>query len=142
LLRFLLLWAGTLPASQTGSSVVTFHTWRRIHRAAALLVSFIGIVHCGVTFLMYSEWSPDAVWFLGTGLSLVFLAAMNVAHVGIEPCDLPTAPAVLWGNFVFAGFGIAAAIAVAEPQGYVVLAGLIVQAIAGLATLRPPQHQV
>jgi hypothetical protein len=115
--------------------VGTFATWRRIHRASSYLVGIIALVHIGATYMMYDEWSPDAVWFLGTGVGLFCMAVMNIAHVGLEPCALPTAPAVRWLNWLLAGLGTAAIVAVPEPQGYAIFAGLIGQAVAGQRTL-------
>jgi hypothetical protein len=63
------------------------------------------------------------------------LAVSNWSHVGLEPCSQPTAPVVRWANLAFVLLGIAAVIAVREPQAYLVLAALVVQAIAGTRTL-------
>jgi hypothetical protein len=115
--------------------VGTFATWRRIHRASSYAVGVIALVHIAVTFMMYDAWSPDAVWFLGTGVCLLCMAVMNIAHVGLEPCALPTAPAVRWLNWLLVGLGVAAIVAVPEPQAYAVFAGLVGQAIAGQKTL-------
>jgi hypothetical protein len=66
-----------------------------------------------------------------------------LSHVGLAPCDLPTAPVVLWANIAYAVFGIGAVVAVPEPQAYVILVALIAQATAGHVTLRsaaaPPE---
>jgi hypothetical protein len=63
---------------------------------------------------------------------------MNWSHVGIEPCRLPTAPVVRWANFIFVVYGVGAVVAVPEPQAYLILAALALQAIAGSVTLRGP----
>jgi hypothetical protein len=118
--------------------VGSFAAWRRIHRASSYLVGVIALVHMAVTFRMYDEWSPDAVWFLGTGVGLLCMAVMNIAHVGLEPCSLPTAIAVRWLNWLLVGLGIAAIVAVPEPQAYAIVAGLAAQAIAGQKTLTGP----
>jgi hypothetical protein len=115
--------------------VITFRTWRIVHRAATSVLALFAILHSALTFVLYDQWAPDAVWFLGTGLGLLFLAVSNWAHVGLEPCRQPTAPVVRWANFVFVMLGIAAVIAVPEPQAYLVLAALVVQAVAGTRTL-------
>jgi hypothetical protein len=85
--------------------------------------------------MLYDEWSPDAVWFLGTGIALLTIAVVNWAHLGEEPCTLPTAKVVRWLNLVYLLFGIGAVVAVPEPQAYVILAGLVLQAVAGTRTL-------
>lgn len=99
-------------------------------------VSVVALVHCAVTPMMYARLSPNAVWFFGTGLGLLLLGVLNWTHVGVEPCDMPTAPVIRWANLVFLAFGLAAVAAVNEPQAWVVVAGLAGQAIAGWFTLR------
>ena len=118
---------------------MTFEHWRLVHRTATAVVGVVGLVHSSLTMVFYDSWSPDAVWFLGTGFALLLLAVMNWSHVGLGPCDLPTAPVVRWSNVVFALFGVGAVIAVAEPQAFVVLIGLVFQAVAGFVTLKAPE---
>jgi hypothetical protein len=112
-----------------------FHAWRRVHRGASFVLGALAIVHVAVTPLRGDGWTADAVWFMGTGLGLLFLAGMNVAHVGLGPCRMPTAPAVRIANWVFAAFGVAATFAVPEPQAVVILLALVLQAIASHRTL-------
>jgi hypothetical protein len=112
-----------------------FWRWRLVHRTSSVMVALIALIHCGLTFMIYGEWSPDAVWFLGTGIGLFGIAVMNIAHVGLEPCYQPTAPPLRWLNWLFVGLGLAALYAVREPQAFVIVAALVGQAIASLATL-------
>ena len=107
-----------------------------IHKVSSATVSLVALVHCAVTPLMYSRLSPNAVWFLGTGLGLLLLGILNWAHVGVEPCDMPTAPIIRWANVLFLVFAFAAVAAVNEPQAWVVVAGLMGQTVAGWFTLR------
>jgi hypothetical protein len=106
------------------------------------MVALIALIHCGLTFMIYGEWSPDAVWFFGTGIGLFAVAVMNIAHVGLEPCYQPTAPALRWLNWLFVGLGLAALYAVREPQAFVIVAALLGQAIASVATLSGPAKNV
>ena len=119
---------------------MSFTNWRRIHLTASAVVILVALAHVAMTPVLYDTWTPDTVWFAGTGLGLLFLGVSNWAHVGVEPCALPTAPVVRWASIVFAGFGVAAVTAVPGPQAYLLLAGLIGQAVAGLATLRVSPH--
>jgi hypothetical protein len=114
----------------------TFQWARRLHRACAAILAALALVHCVLTFRLYSMWSPEAVWFLGAGLGLLLLAVVNWAHVGVEPCDMPTAPVVRWAKFAFATFGVAALVAVPVPQAFVIALALVGQSLAGLRTLR------
>ena len=119
---------------------MSFPTWRRIHRVSSGIVGVIALVHCAVTFVFYDEWSPNAVWFFGTGIGILTIAIINFAHVGLEPCRQPTAPVVRWLNYVYVGLGLAALVAVPEPQALLIVAGLIGQAIASFVTLPGPQR--
>lgn len=86
--------------------------------------------------MMDSRLSPNAIWFLGTGLGLLLLGVLNWTHVGVEPCGMPAAPVIRWANVVVLVFSFGAVVAVNEPQAWVIVAGLMGQAIAGWFTLR------
>ena len=115
-----------------------FVKWRWIHRTSSGLVAFVSLIHIGVTFVMYDDWSPNAVWFFGTGVGLLSIAIMNLAHVGLEPCRQPTAPVLRWLNWVFVFLGASALYAIREPQAFVIVLGLVGQAAAGVITLPGP----
>jgi hypothetical protein len=117
-----------------------FHRARWVHRISSVVLCLMSLVHSGFTAIAYERWTPGAAWFLGTGLGLLFLGVMNIAHVGVEPCRMPTAPPVRWANWVAALFGIGAAIAVPQPQAYVVLASLLLVAVSGQWTLLGPSR--
>ena len=117
---------------------MTYPGWRKVHLAASWTVVLLAVLHASLTPLIYDEWSPDAVWFLGTGIGLLIAAAFNLAHIGLEPCTQPTAKLVRWTNYLFVAFGMAATLAVPEPQSFVVLLALLVQAVACRHTLAGP----
>lgn len=117
---------------------MAFSTWRAIHRSSSALVAVIALIHCGVTFVFYDQWSPNAVWFFGTGVGMFTIAAMNFAHVGLGPCRQPTAPLIRWLDCLFVGLGLAALVAVPEPQAILVVIGLTGQAVASFVTLPGP----
>ena len=112
-----------------------FVPWRIAHRSASFALAALAIVHVALTVTLYDSWSPDAVWFVGTGLGLLLLAGMNLAHVGLGPCTMPTAPAVRVANWLFVLFGFGAFLAVPEPQAGVIVAALVIQAISSHRTL-------
>ena len=119
---------------------MSFSAWRLIHRTATGIVGALAVAHVAMTAMIYDTWSPDALWFLLSGLGLLVLALMNWAHVGLEPCDLPTAPAVRWANVAYVVAGFAALVAVPQPHAFVLVAALITQAVASFSTLRPARH--
>jgi hypothetical protein len=117
---------------------MNYPLWRRIHLISSGLIAIISIAHLGLTFGIYHDWTPDAVWFFGAGLGLMLIAVSNLAHIGVEPCRQPTTRLIRLANWVYAGFGLATLIAVPEPQAFVLVALLWVQAIASHKTLPGP----
>lgn len=117
---------------------MSFAVWRRVHRAASATVGFVALLHVLLTAHLYQEWSAEALWFLTSGVGLVLLAVVNWAHVGLEPCQQPTAPVVRWANFAYLLLGTGALLAVPEPQAVLLVVSLAAQAVAGRATLRGP----
>jgi hypothetical protein len=120
---------------------MSFAAWRIVHRVATAFIGVMGLLHASFTFTMYDGWGPDALWFMGTGLSLVFLAVINWAHVGTEPCTMPTAPVVRHANVAYALFGFAAVLAVPQQHAWLLAAALLMQAVAGLFTLAGPERR-
>src|SRR5689334_24489425 len=100
-----------------------FRRWRWAHRVSSGIVGIVALIHCAVTFVFYDSWSPNAVWFFGAGVGLLSNSVMNLAHVGLEPCHQPTAPVVRWLNVLFLVLGLAALVAVPEPQAILIVAG-------------------
>ena len=50
---------------------------RLFYRITAYSLS-LGVIHTALTPLFYDRFSPDALWFAGTGLALVFLGLLNL----------------------------------------------------------------
>ncbi len=115
-----------------------YRVWRRVHFASSGALAVLASLHAGLTPILYRRWDADAVWFLGTGLGLLLLSALNLTHLGPEPCRDPTAPVVRWANWAFFTFGIGALAAVPEIQALVIVAALAGQAVACGKTLPGP----
>jgi hypothetical protein len=113
---------------------------RQAHLIASGAVGVIALTHSALTFVFYREWGSEAVWFLGTGLGLMVVSALNLSHIGIEPCHSPTAKLVRWANWLFALFEIAAVVAIPEPQAFLMLGALGVQAVVAHWTLPGPER--
>ena len=95
----------------------------------------IALVHIGLAVPIYREWSPDAVWFVGTGIGLLVLAALNLAHIGVEPCHQPTARFVRVVNWLYAIFALATLLAVPEPQAVALAFLMVLQSLVAARTL-------
>jgi hypothetical protein len=115
-----------------------FATWRSVHRVASGLVGAVAALHCVVTFFIYDIGTVDALWFFGTGLGLLLLGVANWSHVGAGPCTRPTAPVLRYANVIYAAFAVAALFVIREPQALLLTLALLLQAIAGFATLKGP----
>jgi hypothetical protein len=119
-----------LPAGYPG--------WRRVHVLASWMVAGVGAAHCVVTAFAFRTWSPDTVWFLGAGLGVLLVGLLNLVHIGVGPCHMPTVRFVRLANLVFAVFSVAALLAVPEPQTVVLVVALAAQVWAGRVTMPGP----
>ena len=117
---------------------MSYRRWRGLHLGASSLLALLALVHVGLAWPIYRSWTPEAVWFAGTGLGLFVLAGINLAYIGVAPCRQPTTKAIRIANYLMAAFGVAAVIAIPEAQAGVVLAALLGQAVAGPRTLPGP----
>ena len=115
--------------------MIGYQTARRIHIATSGFIVAIALVHIGLAAPIYREWSPDAVWFVGTGIGLLVLAALNLAHIGVEPCHQPTARFVRAVNWLYAVFALVTLLAVPEPQAVALAFLMVVQSLVAPKTL-------
>lgn len=69
----------------------------RLHVASAWVVTAVGSIHCMATPILYDAWEPATVWFLGAGMGLLLLGAVNLAGAGM--------PALRLANALFLAFG-------------------------------------
>ncbi len=111
---------------------------RRIHLLGSWTVTLIAAAHCVVTAFAFSAWSERAVWFLGAGLGVLLVGTLNLVHIGLDPCRMPTARFVVAVNWVYLVFGVAVLVAVPQPQAIALVMALSAQAIASRVTLPGP----
>lgn len=122
----------TLPEGYAG--------WRRVHLLASWICTGVGLAHLGVAAFSFDSWTARAVWFVGAGLGVLVVGTLNLAHIGLGPCRMPTVAFVRAVNAVYALFGAAAVFAVSEPPAVVLVVVLIAQVIAGRRTLPGPER--
>jgi hypothetical protein len=108
--------------------------FRRIVSAGLLL---LGSIHVAFTAVAFEEWSLDAVWFAGTGLSLVFAGLFNLA------CDRSTGRRVLAHclvvNIMGSVYSVAVIVTLSEPRAWVGLHVFLAATASTLGLLlRPP----
>lgn len=93
----------------------------------------LGTLHTLLTPMFYPDFSPNAVWFAGSGLTLVFLGAINVAR--LHSRDTLLRRMCLAANLTGTLFCTVVALAVPEPQAYLAV-GLAAAAL--VASALPP----
>ena len=118
--------------------MIDYHVARRIHLTASGLIAAIAVVHIGLAFPIYREWRADAVWFVGSGLGILLLAALNFTHIGVEPCHQPTARFVRAANWLYAVFALFTLLAVPELQTIVLVLLMLIQSLMASRTLPGP----
>jgi hypothetical protein len=91
---------------------------KNFYRISAYLL-LIGVIHTALTPLFYDKFSPDALWFAGTGLALVFLSLLNIVTERVRaPWMLRICVAA---NLVGCVYGILIVIALPEIQAFISL---------------------
>lgn len=93
---------------------------RRFYKIAAYSLS-LGVIHTALTPLFYDRFSPDALWFAGTGLALVFLGLLNI--VAERVWETWALNVCIAANLIGCVYGILTVIVLPEIQAYV---GLLV----------------
>lgn len=97
------------------------------YKIVSYLIMITGAIHTIMTPVFYSTFSIDAVWFAGTGLSLVFLGLLNLSAIQARISIIFTICIV--ANLIGAIYSVLIVIALREPQAYgalvIVVAALI-----------------
>jgi hypothetical protein len=107
---------------------------------SASICALLGVVHVGFTFANYEQLSPAAVWFAGTGMALVLLAALNWATLAGPPPRPGIRRLVVGLDLLMVAHGVLAVRAVAEPPAYVVLATSVALTLSAQFVGRDPRR--
>jgi len=94
----------------------------------------LGVIHTALTPLFYDRFSPDALWFSGTGLALVFLGLLNLIAERIWQAWAINV--CIAANFVGCVYGVLVAIALPEIQAYIGLVVFIAVVITSILARR------
>lgn len=103
---------------------------RRITITLAVVAGLLGLVHLALATLIYARWTPDSLWFVGTGLAIVIGAATNL--VAANAPNRASRSILVIINAIMAGFFAAAWLVLPGPQvivGGLLFAGLAVSAL-------------
>jgi hypothetical protein len=101
--------------------------------ALALVAGLLGAVHVALAIMVYSNWTIDALWFVGTGLAILIAAAANV--VGLPSPNRRSRILMITINLLMAGFFAAAWSILPGPQ--VIAGGVVFLALAGCSLANP-----
>ena len=104
---------------------------RTAHYVVSVLIVVLGAAHCAMTFVNYAGISPEAFWFLGSGIAIILAGFLNIAMLRDGSGDTIVWVMTLIGNLVFAVLFALALFLNPEPQ---VLAGLLLFAFAAVRT--------
>src|SRR5690242_2572177 len=119
---------------------VAHHSWRGqpdmrvLLAASAMLCALLGLVHLGFGFVNFREFTPNALWFAGTGIALLVFPAMNWATFAGPPPPPSVRRLVLALDALMVVFGVVVARAVPAPQSYALLATYIAIGFSGAIT--------
>jgi len=60
---------------------------RKIYLIVVAITFLLGILHSTLAFVPFKKLNAGTLWFLGTGLALLFYSALNLIHTrhGAEP---------------------------------------------------------
>lgn len=102
---------------------------RRTTLMLAVAAGLLGIGHLALTPLLYQNWTIDSLWFVGTGLAMLFGAGANL--LGITTSGRIGRAGLVLMNMAMTVFFASAWPVLPEPQvivGGALFAGLVVSA--------------
>ncbi|MCA1616038.1 MAG: hypothetical protein LC800_18445 [Acidobacteria bacterium] len=103
------------------------------YKICSWLIAALGCAHVLFTLHDYEEFSLRALWFLGSGLALVFAGFLNVAHLRAPGRDTLVRALTVLTNVLCALLFVAALSLMRQPQVFV---GIALFAFAALMALR------
>jgi hypothetical protein len=110
--------------------------WKFLHKVTAGLIIALGCTHLAFTAMEYDSLSLDSVWFLGSGLAIVFAGFLNVAVIRNNGDDRMVRALSLIANLTLAGLFAATLFLMRPPQVFVGLALFAIASVCVLARSR------
>ena len=89
---------------------------RTIHDIASYLLIALGAVHTALTPVFYGRLTPNAMWFAGAGLAMVFVGFLNVILSRGAGRDSLARWLVYVANLLTLAFGAVTVVLDSEPQ--------------------------
>jgi len=105
---------------------------KSLYKIATGLFTALGVVHVAYTPWVYDRFSLDAMWFVGSGMAIIFAGLLNVVLLRGAGKDRVTAWLVFGTNILLVlGFAVALLV-LREPQVFI---GLFLAGIEAVASL-------
>ena len=76
----------------------------------------LGLVHLGLSVLAWRNWTPEALWFAGSGLAIVTAGLFNLAMIRANAVDRTQRGVWLLANLGMTVFFVAAWPVLKQPQ--------------------------
>ncbi len=108
---------------------------KAIYKVSTWILTALGILHIALTPVFYRGFTLAALWFAGTGLSILFLGLFNMAILRAAmqtACDL-----CLAANIIGFIYSVLLIILLPQPQAFLALLAFLGVTI-GLIAMRKP----
>ncbi len=97
---------------------------RKFYIIISVLYGILGIIHTSLTPVFYKLNSIDAMWFAGTGLSLLFLGLFNISAMRLN--NKLIFNLCIFANVISIIYNIILTIMLCEPQAFI---GVVIMAL-------------
>jgi len=105
---------------------------KKLHLICSYLIVALGVIHVFFTWCAYDEFSLDAFWFAGSGLTIVFAGFLNLMFLRFAEKDLTVWILCLSANLSSMILLIVGLFIIGEPQVFV---GTLLFGFTALATI-------
>ena len=95
---------------------------KTLHKISSILLIALGVVHTALTPVFYGRFSLNALWFAGSGLTMIFLGFLNIATARAAGRDRLVQMLCYIANLITTAFGVLLVTVDSEPQ---VIFGLV-----------------
>ena len=110
---------------------------RTLHTVCSWLLVALGTVHAALTPMFYGRFSLGAIWFLGSGLTMIFLGFLNITLSRNAGRDRLAQILCYIANLLCTGFGFLLVTVDGEPQVIFGLVLIILMTITAFLLKRP-----
>lgn len=96
-------------------------TLDRVTASLVIFSALLGLAHIALTFVIYSVWNLEALWFFGTGIAILISALAN--SLALDASNRANALIITFINTAMAAFFLSAWLVMPDPQ--VAVGGLL-----------------